>query len=254
MTIDPVCFTIGSRPIYWYGVMMALGFLMAIVHWRKLGRLTGTDTAFTSDLLVWLMIGGIVGARVAYVLANLKYFEAVPAEIIRVDQGGLIYYGGFLGAGVVLLAFTRLYRRPFLMTVDLVVTALPLGHAFGRVGCFLNGCCGGIPAPVGNLAAFGLDHYPVQLYESAFNLALYAFLFWFFLAPARRRPGRILSLYLIIYPIGRFLLEFLRGDDRIRVGSLGSLDVAQLVSLALVATGLTLNWILSHHERPDRSA
>ncbi len=254
MTIDPVCFTIGSRPVYWYGVMMALGFLMAVAHWRWLGRRTGTDTAFTSDLLVWLMIGGIVGARIAYVLANLKYFRAVPAEIVRVDQGGLVFYGGFLGAGVVLLAFTRFYHRPLWATVDLVVTALPLGHAFGRIGCFLNGCCGGVSAPAGSIAALGLDHYPVQLYESAFNLALYAFLFWFYLDPARRRPGRILCLYLIIYPIGRFLLEFLRGDERIRVGFLGSLDVAQIASLAFVVIGLTLNRILCRHDQPDRSA
>ena len=199
------------------------------------------------------MIGGIVGARVAYVLANLKYFRAVPAEIIRVDQGGLVFYGGFIGAGVVLLAFTHIYRRPFWATVDLVVTALPLGHAFGRIGCFLNGCCGGRLAPSGSLASFGLERYPVQLFESAFNLVLYAFLFWFYLNPSRRRPGRVICLYLMIYPVGRFLLEFLRGDERIRVGFLGSLDVAQIVSLVLVATGVTLYGILRRHDYPDRA-
>ncbi len=251
MSIDPVCFTIGSRPIYWYGVMMAAGFLAALAHWRVLGRRTSTDTTFTSDLLLWVMIGGIVGARVAYVLANLDYFRAVPAEIMRVDQGGLVYYGGFLGAGLALWAFTRRHHRPLLATTDLVITALPLGHAFGRVGCFLNGCCGGCPAPEGSTLALGLPHYPVQIYESVFNLALYAFLFWFYLAPERRKPGRIMALYLMIYPTGRFLLEFIRGDERIRIGAF---DVAQLISLSFVALGLGIWLLLRRHEHAARSA
>jgi phosphatidylglycerol:prolipoprotein diacylglycerol transferase len=251
MNIDPVCFMIGSREIRWYGVMMALGFLASLGHWRLLGRRTGVDTAFTGDLLVWLMVAGVAGARAAYVLANWAYFRAVPAEILRVDQGGLIFYGGFLGAGVALVLFSRLHRQSLLTTTDLVVTALPLGHAFGRIGCFLNGCCGGRAAPAECALACGLAHYPVQLYESAFNLALYAFLFWYYLAPARRRPGRILALYLMTYPVGRFLLELLRGDERTRVGAL---DAAQVVSLALLATGLTLWTILRLHEHTHRSA
>jgi phosphatidylglycerol:prolipoprotein diacylglycerol transferase len=251
MNIDPVCFHLGSRPIYWYGVMMALGFLASLGHWRLLSRRTGVDTAFTGDLLVWLMVAGIGGARVAYVLANLAYFRAAPSEIFRVDQGGLIFYGGFLGAGVALVIFSRLYRLSLAAVTDLVVTALPLGHAFGRVGCFLNGCCGGRAAPAGSAAACNLSHYPVQLYEAAFNLAVYALLFWFFLAPARRRPGRVLVLYLMCYPAGRFLLEYLRGDERTRVGAF---DIAQWVSLALMATGLTFWILLRRHEHAHRSA
>jgi phosphatidylglycerol:prolipoprotein diacylglycerol transferase len=251
MNIDPVCFHIGSRPIYWYGVMMALGFLASLGHWRLLGRRTGIDTSYTGDLLVWLMVAGVGGARVAYVLANLAYFRAAPAEIIRVDQGGLIYYGGFLGAGVALILFSRWRHQSLLATTDLVVTALPLGHAFGRLGCFLNGCCGGRLAPPDSAAACGLTHYPVQLYEAGFNLALYAFLFWYCLSPARRKPGRILALYLLCYPVARFLLEYLRGDERTRVGGV---DAAQLVSLALLAVGLTLWMILRRHEHAHRPA
>lgn len=251
MTIDPVCFTIGSRPIYWYGVMMAMGFLAALAHWRVLGRRAAVDTAFTSDLLVWVMVGGIVGARAAYVLANWDYFRAAPGEIIRVDQGGLVYYGGFLGAGLALILFARLSGRPLFATTDLVITALPLGHAFGRVGCFLNGCCGGSVAPAGCPGTLGLPHYPVQLYEAAFNLALYAVLFRLYRIPAWRRPGRLLTVYLLSYPAGRFLLEFIRGDERLRVGHL---DVAQVVSLALLATGLVALWIVRRHEHADRPA
>lgn len=251
MTIDPVCFTVGTREIRWYGVMMALGFLAALWHWRLLGRRTRTDTAYAGDLLLWIMLASILGARAAYVAANWDYFRVVPAEIPRVDQGGLIFYGGFIGAALAVVLFARRQHRPLLGTLDLIVTALPLGHAFGRVGCFLNDCCGGRAAPPASLWAFALDRYPVQLYEAALNLALYAFLFWFYLSPARRKPGRIGALYLMIYPAGRFLLEFLRGDDRLRAGAL---DVAQLVSLALVAAGLVLWGVLRRHEQASRTA
>lgn len=251
MTIDPVCFHVGPRPIYWYGIMMAAGFLAALAHWRVLGRRSGVDTAFTTDLLVWLMIGGILGARIAYVAANWPYFRAAPGEIIRIDQGGLVYYGGFVGAGLAMILFSRLYGRPLFAMTDLVITALPLGHAFGRVGCFLNGCCGGSLAPADSLVALGLAHYPVQLYESAFNLAVYALLFRLYLRPAWQRTGRMLATYLLLYPAGRFLLEFIRGDERLR---LGHLDAAQIVSLALLATGAVAWLVIRHYEHADRSA
>ena len=252
MNIDPVCFHIASRPVYWYGVMMALAFLAGIGHWQWLGRKTGRDVSGISDLAFALMLGGIAGARIAYVAANWHYFRSAPSEIIRIDQGGLIFYGGFAGALLAVVLLTRYRRQSFWDLADFIVTALPLGHALGRVGCFLNGCCGGRPAPGGSLAACGLDRYPVQLYESAFNLAVYAALCWFYLARRRERPGTVVAFYLMLYPPGRFLLEFLRGDERVRWGAL---SVAQFVSLALLAAGLILWAIVRHpYENTDRSA
>lgn len=247
--MDPVCFHIGERPVYWYGVMMAVAFLAGIAHWNWLGRRTGRDASLAGDLAFWLMGGGILGARVAYVLANYRYYLDAPQEIIRIDQGGLIYYGGFIGGTLAFMVFARRRRLPLLELGDFTVTALPLGHAFGRIGCFLNGCCGGIPAPDRPLIACGLDHYPVQLYEALFNFALYAFLSWRLATTRTLTRGRIVALYLIAYPLERFLIEFLRGDARLRFGAL---NAAQELSLILLAIGLGLWWTLTSHENKPR--
>lgn len=252
--IDPVCFHIGSRPVYWFGIMMALAFLSAMTHWTLLGRKTGRNTALAGDLALWLMVGGIAGARIAYIIANFDYFRQAPMEMIRVDQGGLVYYGGFIGATLTLAILARFHRKPFLSLVDFTVTALPLGHAIGRVGCFLNGCCHGREALTPSLATLGLPRYPVQLYETAFNLGVYLLLLRFYRHKSDRTPpGALLALYLVLYPAGRFLLEFLRGDERLR---LGRLDAAQVISLTLMIAGLILWTVLRrrHENNPHRAS
>ncbi|MEI6514775.1 MAG: prolipoprotein diacylglyceryl transferase [bacterium] len=238
--VDPVLFHVGSRPIYWYGVMMAFAFLAGITHWNWLGRRTGRDVSISGDLAFWLMVGGLIGARTAYVISNFSYYHAAPQEIIRVDQGGLIFYGGFIGGLLIFIAFARWRKLNVLDLADFAVTAIPLGHALGRVGCFLNGCCGGSAVSPPSLLSCGLDHYPVQLYEAALNLGVYVLLTWFFLKRRGTRSGSVMALYLTTYPVCRFLLEFFRGDDRMR---LGTIDVAQGISIGLFATGLIL-WAL----------
>ena len=96
--MQPICFYIGSRPIYWYGVMVAIGFLSAIIHWTLLARRSGFPKGFGSDLGFWIMLSSILGARVAYVISNLPQYVEKPLSVIRIDQGGLIFYGGFIGA------------------------------------------------------------------------------------------------------------------------------------------------------------
>lgn len=210
--------------------MMALGFLAALVNWTLLGRKEGRDSAYCSDLLFWIMLSGIAGARIAYVAANMPDFIDQPLSIIRIDQGGLIYYGGFLAAGIAIVVFAKIRGEKISGLFDFVITAVPLSHAFGRVGCFLNGCCFGKPA-----AGWPGGVLPVQLFEAAFNICLYAALMLFY--RHRKNNGTVLAIYLLTYPIGRFLFEFLRGDERLRVGVM---SVAQIVSTGLFLLGLAV--------------
>ncbi|MCX7591739.1 MAG: prolipoprotein diacylglyceryl transferase, partial [Kiritimatiellae bacterium] len=141
--MHPVWFRIGRIPIHWYGVMMATGFLVGYANWLMVARNERRDTNLYADLLFWIIVAGIAGARLAYVVGDLRYFLTNPLQIIRVDQGGLTYYGGVVAATLAILFFARRRSESVLNLLDLVVTAVPLAHAFGRIGCFLNGCCYG---------------------------------------------------------------------------------------------------------------
>ena len=256
--MHPICFEIGGLQVHWFGVMMALGFLAGLLNWTWLGRRGGRDFNYCSDLLFWVMVAGVLGARLAYVLANLADFLAEPATIFRIDQGGLIYYGGLLGAIAAMLVFARKKQESAWSVFDLVVTSVPLAHAFGRVGCVLNGCCFGrlhenwpaIRYPSGSLAWWQHLHmdmidrsalqsmpvHPVQLYESICNLLIYVLLVLVY--RRHRRAGIVAATYLMVYPVVRFLLEFLRGDERLRYGT--PLSVAQYMSILLFACGCAI--------------
>jgi phosphatidylglycerol:prolipoprotein diacylglycerol transferase len=256
--MHPVIIQLGPFTLHAFGAMMALGFLAALQAMRRLAR--GGFGSLTDDLLsrllVWLMAGGVLGARLAYVAEHwTSEFAGHPGSIIRIDQGGLMFYGGVLGAIAAILVFARVYRQPPLEILDLCAAGLPLGHAFGRIGCFLNGCCygfrchgaGGVRFPAGSMpwreqvsqglidpaAAASLPVVPTQLIESAANLVVFAALY----AIARRHPrrGRLTALYLVLYAVVRFHTEMLRGDARLQFGTL---SIGQIVSLLLLAIGV----------------
>lgn len=232
--VDPVAFVLFGRPIYWYGIFVALGFLAALLHWNALARRLDFPTALGSDLALVVMVGGILGARALYVLSNFAYYSRHPQEIIRIDQGGLIFYGGFLAAAVGVIGLARARQLPLWKLGDFTVSALPLGHAFGRIGCLLNGCCYGAPCELPwAVPTAGAMRHPVQGYEALFNLGLYFVLRRVLLKSAR--PGGVVAAYLMGYGAWRFAAEFLRGDPRMPAAA--GLDAAQVLSLALVAAG-----------------
>ena len=258
--MDPVFIEIFGRPIYWYGVMTALGFLAAVAHWAWLGRNEPRPEGIASELGIWVMVGGILGARIAYIAANFdQQFRHNLLDVVRIDKGGLVYYGGFIGATLGIMLLARLRRQPLWDFGDFVITAVPLGHAIGRIGCFLNGCCYGKPSALpwaihrhplaegghAELNAAGLVH-PTQLYECAFNVAVYLLLLRQY--RRKRRDGTVFALYLILYPSGRFLLEFARGDPRMQWMGL---TVAQGLSLVLLAVGCALWFLLPERPQAD---
>ena len=245
--MHPILFSVFGKEIYSYGVMAALGFAAGLLTWAWLGRHENRPPGFASDLGFWLMASGIVGSRLAYVFANWTYYRGNLLEIVRIDQGGLIFYGGFLLACVVLVLFARHHRVPLWHLADFAIPALAIGHGLGRVGCFLNGCCYGRPAgdafcgiaypPVcepGKLFP-GVPLFPVQLIESTALIAIWIVLLAAY--PRRKKDGAVFALYLVLYPPVRFALEYLRGDER---QSWLALDVAQVTSIALFLAGLAL--------------
>lgn len=232
--MHPIAFHLFGRPIYWYGIMVATGYVSVVAWWAWLARREKRAEGFASELAFWLMVSGIAGARLAYVLANWKAeFAGSPLAVFRIDQGGLVYYGGFLGGLAGFLCYARFKRLNIFSLGDFALSGLPLGHAFGRVGCLLNGCCYGRACASCGVLVDGVQRIPVQLYEALFNFALFALMALLYLKKERR--GRICAAYFLLYPAGRFTLEFWRGDERLR---LAALSLAQFVSLLLFSVGL----------------
>ena len=238
----PDLIDLGFLHLKTYGACMATGFLLC---WILVEKLSGRKDL--SNLLLSLMIGGVVGSRIAYVIEHWQSeFAANPAAIIRVDQGGLMFYGGFILSFVIFFAWCFVKKENPLKLADLLAAVIPLGHAFGRIGCFFYGCCYGrdsdawcaVTFPAGSPSWF--EHgrqlvrvLPTQLFEAAALLVLFGLLMfvWF---KFKRRDGRVLGLYLIGYAVIRFCIEYLRGDPRAAVGPF---SISQTISIVMTVVG-----------------
>ena len=250
---------IAGLPIKTYGFCMALGFLAAwqVVAW--LCRRTGREPEPLSNLLMLMLVSGIVGARLEYVREFWgREFAADPLAVLKVWQGGLVFYGGLILAILVFFVWCRVRRERVTPVADIFVTIIPLAHAFGRVGCFFYGCCYGRVSACACAVAFprrspawaaqvegglipesapaSLPVLPTQLFEAAAVLCLFAVLFFVYLRNWKRRPGLTTGCYLVGYACIRFGLEFLRDDLRQRVGSL---SIGQTVSIGLFVLGIS---------------
>ena len=228
---------------------MATGFLLC---WTLVERLSGRKDL--SNLLLSLMVSGVVGSRIAYVIEHWQAeFAAHPLQVIRVDQGGLMFYGGFILSFVVFFAWCFVKRESPLKLADLLAAVVPLGHAFGRIGCFFYGCCYGrdsdawcaVTFPAGSPSWFEhgrkmVSVLPTQLFEAAALLALFGLLMWVWFkhrgTETRRGMGAgcVLGFYLCGYAVIRFGIEILRGDPRAAVGPF---SISQTISIGMLAIG-----------------
>ncbi len=235
--MHPVFFQSGSLTVYSYGFMTALGFLAAF--WLSMDRAgqLGLSKTETADLLFVMFCFGILGARLLYAAQHPEEFTAQPLRIFFLQEGGLVWYGGFIGGAGAGILYARFRKWPALRFADLFAPAVPLAHAFGRVGCFLNGCCYGAATdgPCGILfPGHAEPRLPVQLFEAGGLLVLSATLL--FISPKLKKEGSLLFLYLLSYGLLRFFLEFWRGDQT----PIGLFSLAQWMSLALAAAGAVL--------------
>lgn len=229
----PELFTVGGITIYTYGVCVALGFFIAIQYAIKYSVNTGATKNQLYDLFFYIILAGIIGARLLYVLIEFKYFISNPLEIFQLWKGGLVYYGGFIGAVVVAFIYLKFKKISMPKILDVFVPALALGHFFGRIGCFFSGCCYGRECDL----AFAINNrYPTQLFEAFCNLIIFFVLHQF--NKKEHKPGLTFLLYLIVYPGMRFIIEFFRGDDR-GVFILG-LSVGQVTSIGIIIVSILI--------------
>ena len=267
----PIAFTIGSFAVHWYGVFIGIGFLASFCLMLKLKKYASLTTDQVYNIAMIALFAGVVGARLFYVIQFWDQFKGRGIlAILNVHEGGLVFYGGFI------LAFTAecIYAKwqsirrilglkekqpaegegaepkkniSLLALLDVLGPAMALAHAFGRISCFMQGCCFGRPAPKGFPLAVTFPReaiaavrypsvltdgsvpvYPVQLFESAGNILMCGVLL--LLLVRRKYAGMIGGVYLIMYGVMRFLLEFMRGDH---TDSILGLTPSQFIAVAV---------------------
>lgn len=252
--MHPIAFHLGDIPIYWYGVFMATGFLLGFWTASRRGLIRQVHPDSVINLGPWLILGALTGARGWYVMTFWEdQFQGQPfSNIFKIRDGGLVFHGGLIGALIAGLGYCRFSKLSFLRLADIMTPSIALGHFFGRMGCFMTGCCYGRPSDVPWAVQFPDDHathgesvHPAQIYSSLLNLGLYMLLALIY----RRynKDGWTLAAYLMIYSGTRVLAESFRGDSS--QGLSGGWSPGEIMSGILFLGGLALATLLYFKER-----
>ena len=252
-------FHIFSLTIPAYGVMLLLGGASGVL--LSVGRCSKRNISaqHTFQTFLFGVVGLLVGAKILYVIVDFGelwesrhlLLENPALYIYLFISGGLVFYGGLIGAVAMVFIYCRKYKLPFFEVMDLFAPTIALAHAIGRIGCFLAGCCYGVhtDGPLGvvftdsPVAPNNVPLFPVQLLESCLNLALCAVLLLYAKKP--RKPGRVIGLYLSVYAVLRFILEFFRADSA--RGFIIGVSTSQIISVLLLPIGLYLMRMRDSH-------
>ncbi len=218
----PTLFHIGPVPIHGYGLMLAVGFLLAMYLAQRESKYFDIPEKKLADLFPWIIVAGAGGARLFHVIVERPaYFWSHPLDIFKLWDGGVTFYGGLVGGILAVYIFSRRNKIPFIKIGDFLITYVALGQVFGRLGCFLAGCCYGVPTdlpwgiaitnPNSVTRPLGIALHPTQLYQALVNLITFIILYR--MSWRKKFQGQILLIYGLTFPVGRTIVEFFRGDE-----------------------------------------
>lgn len=264
--MKPELFHIGNFIIHGYGFMIGIGFILAIFVGEIRARIMKLNDEAIIDIALIGGVSGFIGAKLLFVIVNFKAFLKAPLEVL--GSAGFVVYGGIIFGVFFGWLYTRIKKLNFFEYFDLVMPEIALAQGFGRLGCFLAGCCYGretdsvisVVFPSGSMAPAGVRLIPTQLISAAGDfinfavLLVVAHIFGYTMCKLRAKSkdgavrakaskrrhlfaGDIGSLYMIMYGVGRFFIEFLRNDHR---GEVGIFSTSQFISLIVVAVGIGL--------------
>lgn len=253
--------TIGPLNVHWYGLMYLFGFLGAWLLAHRRGRRSDTviEPKQAEDLIFYGAMGIVVGGRLGYIFFyNFEAWLNDPLLLFRVWEGGMSFHGGLIGTAIAMLLFARKINKNFFDIVDFVAPFAPLGLFFGRIGNFIGGELYGRATDVPWAMVFPTDpaavpRHPSQLYEAFFEgLVLFVILFWFSAKPRPR--GSVIGLFMLLYGVFRFSIEFFREPDaHIMFDWFGWMTRGQILCLPMIAVGLALlAW--TYKQEPKRQA
>lgn len=248
-------FNLFGKEIAMYSIMAAAGI---IISGTVVCRLAKRRNILYTDIIIFLMIsciGVYLGGMLLYAITQWKLIFSLFKNFSRIIEdgmlttflgaifGGSVFYGGLLGGIAAGLIYLKKTKKNIGEYADFAAMAAPLFHVFGRIGCFLGGCCYGIECDFGfvftNSLAYGANgvrRFPIQLVEASFELLIFLLILFMFLRKIQMR--RLFLWYLLIYPVGRFMFEFLRGDEY--RGFVGALSTSQFISIFVFAAALIL--------------
>ena len=235
-------FTVFGLTVHGYGLMIGLGVVASLLlSWRRARKL-GKSEDMVSTMTILAVVIGFMGGKLFFLLTHWSFFLANPRNAL--GSGGFVVYGGIIFGFAVCWLYARMKGERLIPWADLLLPGVALAQGFGRIGCFLAGCCYGRPTdsifgvtfPAGCVyAPSGISLWPTQLISSAGDFLLAGLLLW--MEKKNNYDGKVTVWYLLLYSIGRFLIEFLRDDIR---GSVGVFSSSQFIGLIMVAAALLL--------------
>ncbi len=263
--MHPRLFDLGPFTIYTYGVLLAAAFLLGLKLATARARRRGMDAGRILDLGIYIIVAAIVGGKLLLLVTDFQSFRANPTEFLSLARSGGVFYGGLLLAVAVAFWYMRRHALPLWPTFDVFAPGIALGHAIGRVGCLMAGCCWGRATTVPWAITFndeftggyvgtplGVPLHPTQTYEALAETAILLFLLWLERNHGRNFPGRTFWTYILLYGLSRYAIEFFRGDPR---GAVWIFSTSQFISVLLVPLSvLMLAWLSIHQAGSAREA
>ena len=261
--MHPILFESGSFTLYTYGVLLAAAYLLGLQFAVVRARARGLDRQRVLDLGIWIIVGALAGAKLLLLVTDLHQYSGSPRALVDLVRSAGVFYGGLVAAVGVAFVYMWRHRMPLWTTTDAFAPGIALGHAVGRLGCLMAGCCFGRPTSVPWAITFhnpaaslnsdtplGVPLHPTQLYEAGAELVILSVLLWLE-RRGRSFPGRTFWTYMLLYTAARFVIEFYRGDPR---GTVGIFSTSQFVSLILAPLAVAMLVFLARRDDPRRYA
>src|SRR5471030_2065776 len=247
----PRLFELGPVTVYTYGVLLAAAYLFGLKLAMVRAKARGLDANRVLDLGIYIIISALIGAKLLLLITDFRAFTANPRELLTLARSGGVFYGGLILAVAVALIYIRRIGLPLWTTCDVFAPGIALGHVVGRFGCLFAGCCFGKqvamphwwtvtftdPFALANVGTpLGIPLYPTQIFEAGAELLILGVLLW---TERKGKPfaGRTFWLYMLLYAISRFIIEFYRGDER---GNVGMFSTSQFISILLAPLAIAM--------------
>lgn len=257
--MHPILLDLGPATIYTYGVLLAAAYLLGLKLAMVRAKVRGLDEARVLDLGIYIIISALIGAKLLLVITDFRTFLTDPSELITLARSGGVFYGGLILAVSVALWYIRKIGLPLWTTCDVFAPGIALGHVVGRMGCFFAGCCWGRETDVPWAITFtdpyaaanvgtplNVPLHPTQLYEAGAE-GLILLLLLSTEKKGRKYPGRTFWLYMLLYAVSRFIIEFYRNDPR---GVVLMFSTSQFISIVLAPLALVMLVVLARRGAP----